>query len=114
MVKHVWGNIQLDSILAKLLVELPFHLYLEFFDLHSLIAVAYFIRVASDMVDALIFSGGFDYVARSACQRMIHSQKSDFPLAYLNRADDVGGMKRIYTGKPHFTLPLSLPLSGEG
>jgi len=24
MVKHVWGTIQLDSILAKLLVELPF------------------------------------------------------------------------------------------
>jgi hypothetical protein len=26
----------------------------------------------------------------------------------------VGGMKRNYTGKPDFTLPLSLPLSGEG
>jgi hypothetical protein len=102
------------AFLPSYLLNCHFHLYLEFFDLHSLIADAYFTRVASDMVDVLIFSGGFDYVARSACRRMIHSQKPDFPLAYLNRADDVGGMKRNYTGKPDFTLPLSLPLSGEG
>lgn len=36
------------AFLPSYLLNCHFHLYLEYFDLHSLIAVAYFIRVACD------------------------------------------------------------------
>lgn len=86
------------AFLPVYLLNCHFHLHLGFFDFHLLIAVAYISSYQEGI---------------SACQRMVHSHKPDFPLAYLNQADDVGGMRRNYIGKPHFALPLSLLLSGK-